>query len=119
MTKRILVVDDDRQMVTTLCDILGLHGWETSRGHDGSAATEMVVAQELDLVLMDVVMPTMNGVEALRAIKKRRPETRVILMTAYAAGALLAEAEREGVFRILAKPVQLPNLLSVLDEAVD
>jgi two-component system response regulator AtoC len=110
------VVDDDRTMVATLCDILGLHGWETARGYDGEAAPELIAEEGIELVLMDVMMPHMNGVDAMRAIKAKRPQTRVILMTAYAADELLARAEREGVYRILAKPVQLPKLLSILDE---
>jgi two-component system response regulator AtoC len=117
MSRRVLVVDDDPAMVTTLCDLLAISGWETLRGRDGQEATERAAAEGVDLVLMDVVMPRMNGVEALRAIKSQRPSTRVILMTAYAAEDLLLEAERAGVDKILRKPVELPNLLAALDAA--
>ena len=112
------MVDDDRSMVGTLCVILGMHGWRTSGGYDGEAAADLAEAGEVDVVLMDVIMPRMNGVDAMRAIISRRPDTRVILMTAYAPHDLIAKAEQQGVFRVLAKPVQLPNLLSLLDEAV-
>lgn len=115
--RRVLVVDDDPAMVATLCDILALSGWETMRGRDGKDATEQAAAENVHLVLMDVLMPRMNGVEALRAIKSHSPTTRVILMTAYAAEELLEQAERDGADRILRKPVQLPNLLAALDGA--
>lgn len=116
MSRRILVVDDDPSMVATLCDILSLHGWETTPGHDGCDATEIVRAGPVGLVLMDVIMPRMNGVEALGAIKASRPETHVVLMTAYAEQQLLEKAEGMGVSRILSKPVQLPSLVALLEE---
>lgn len=116
MSRRILVVDDDPSMVATLCDILSFHGWETTQGHDGRDATEIVQANPVGLVLMDVIMPRMDGVEALGAIKASRPETQVILMTAYAEQQLLEKAAGMGVSRILSKPVQLPSLVALLEE---
>lgn len=117
MSKRILVVDDDRAMVATLCDILELNGWETVRAYDGLAATDLVERHGVDAVLMDVRMPKMNGVEALREIKRRRPGVRVLLMTAYAAQELLAQAQADGACRILRKPVDLGELLELLEDA--
>src|SRR5262249_36910138 len=67
-----------------------------------------------DVVLMDIKMPGMNGVAAFKAMKAKRPSLRVILMTAYAAQDLIAEAEREGILRVLPKPIDLPALLSLL-----
>ncbi|MGH7691009.1 MAG: response regulator [Gemmatimonadaceae bacterium] len=117
MPRRILVVDDDRAMVATLCDILELRGWETVRAYDGAAAAELAEVHGVDVVLMDVRMPKVDGVSALREIKARRPGVRVVLMTAYAAQELLARAEAEGALRILRKPVELSELFGLLDEA--
>ncbi|HET7632373.1 MAG TPA: response regulator [Gemmatimonadaceae bacterium] len=117
MSKRILVVDDDRSMVTTLCDIMELHGWEAVRGYDGAEAADLAEAHAVDVVLMDVRMPKVDGVAALREIKRRRPGVRVILMTAYAAQDLLAQAEREGALKILRKPVEMGDLLELLESA--
>ncbi len=117
MTRRILVVDDDREMVRTLCDVLELHGWQPLAAHSGEEAVGLAAQSGVDIVLMDVRMPGLNGVEALRAIKANSPRTRVVLMTAYAARDLLAEAERDGALRIMPKPVALPELLALLDEA--
>lgn len=118
MTRRILIVDDDRQMVRTLCDILRMRGWEADGAHSGEEALELVRAQPYSLALMDVRMAGMNGVEAMKAIRASRPDLRVILMTAYTASELLAEAEREGAVRILAKPVAVPALLEMLENVV-
>lgn len=115
MTRRILVIDDEPAMVTSLCDILELHGWETLKGFDGDVAADLTVAHEVDVVLMDVRMPKVSGVEALRRIKARRPTTKVILMTAYTAQELLAQAEQEGVLRILKKPVEISALIALLE----
>ena len=62
-------------------------------------------------------MPGINGVEALRAIRQAQPQTPVILMTAYAAHELLAQAEREGALMVLPKPMPWPTLTGLLDRS--
>lgn len=119
MTQRtVLVVDDDPFMVKTLTDVLQLSGWEVQTASSGLQAVDAVGVRQFDAILMDVKMPDMDGVAALKAIKAFRPESTVFLMTAYAAHELLAEAEREGVSRILAKPVNVPVLLALLTRSV-
>ena len=115
--RRILIVDDEEQMVRTLGDIVRLHGWEADAAFSGEAAIECVRKQDYSVVLMDVRMAGITGVEALKAMKEVRPGIRVILMTAYTATEILAEAEREGALRILSKPVALDGLLLVLEQA--
>jgi DNA-binding NtrC family response regulator len=114
---RILIVDDEKQMVRTLTDIVRLHGWEADGAFSGEEAVELVREQDYSVVLMDVRMAGITGVEALKAMKALRPGIRVILMTAYTATEILAEAEREGALRILSKPVALAGLLVVLEQA--
>jgi two-component system, NtrC family, response regulator HydG len=114
MTRRALVVDDDRAMVKTLSDVLELKGWEVRGAYSGAAAVEATAREPFDVVLMDIKMPGMDGVDAFKAIKKARPATRVVLMTAYAARDRVLEAEREGVMRVLPKPVNIAELLSLL-----
>jgi DNA-binding NtrC family response regulator len=116
--RRVLVVDDDPFMVKTLTDVLKLSGWEVDSASSGLQAVDAVEARQFDAVLMDVKMPDMDGVTALKAIKACRPDAIVFLMTAYAAHELLAEAEREGVTRILAKPVNVGVLLGLLTRSV-
>lgn len=117
MNRRILVVDDDRQMVRTLSDILRLHKWEVDGAFSGEEAIAAVEKTAFAAVLMDVKMTGLNGVEAFKAMKAIRPDIRVVLMTAYSAGDLIAEAEREGALRVLRKPVALPTLMEMLDSA--
>ncbi len=116
MTHRLLVVDDDKQMVRTLVDVVRLHGWEADGAHSGEAAVEAVRERDYAVVLMDVRMTGINGLEAFKAMKAVRPGVRVILMTAYTASEILAEAEREGALRILSKPVALTGLIEILKQ---
>lgn len=117
MTRRLLIVDDQEQMVRTLRDIVRLHGWESDAAYNGESAVEAVRSRDYAVVLMDVRMSGINGVEAFKAMKQLRPDVRVILMTAYTATELLDEAEREGAVRVLAKPVALAGLMEVIEQA--
>lgn len=116
MTHRILIVDDDRTMVTTLCDIFTLRGWEALPAYSGAEAIRVARERAVPIVLMDIKMQGMSGVEALKALKAEQPGIRVVLMTAYSAESLLAEAEREGVMRVLPKPLDINQLLTILAE---
>ncbi|HEX9606467.1 MAG TPA: response regulator [Gemmatimonadaceae bacterium] len=117
MKRRLLVVDDDKQMVRTLVDVMRLHGWEADGAHSGEAAVDAVRERDYAVVLMDVRMTGINGLEAFKAMKAVRPGVRVILMTAYTATEILAEAEREGALRILSKPVAVGELIEILKQA--
>jgi len=116
--RRVLVVDDDRTMVRTLSDVLAFKGWEVATAYSGEEAVNAAAARPYDVILMDVRMPGMDGVEAFKAIKSLRPDTTVVLMTAYAAQDRLAEAERSGVWRVLSKPVNVPALMELLASAL-
>lgn len=115
--KRVAVVDDDRDMVRSLCDILELHGWETVTSYDGEGAVSLSAKEGVELFLMDVKMPKMSGVEAWTAIHARVPAARSVLMTAYAPPEALALTPEQGVVAILRKPVRVPELIEALEEA--
>lgn len=113
--RRIAVVDDDDAMVESLCDILELHGWAPVRARDGEEAVRVASGGEIPVVLMDIRMPRKNGVDAMLEIKRRAPDTQVLLVTASASEELMRRAEAGGVARILRKPVNVPLLLALLD----
>jgi DNA-binding NtrC family response regulator len=116
VTRKILIVDDDRQMVRTLSDIVRLQNWNPDGAHSGEEAVEAVRKHDYQAVLMDVRMAGINGVDAFKAMKALRPEIKVILMTAYTAADIIAEAEREGALKVLSKPVVLSGLLEMLEQ---
>jgi DNA-binding NtrC family response regulator len=111
----ILVVDDDVDLADTLSDILTALGIHVEIAHDGCKAIEKAKAKMFDIVLMDLKMPRMNGVESYKKIKQIRPETIVVLMTAYAAQDLIAEALKEGVYGIWYKPVEIPKIVELVE----
>lgn len=102
-------------MVRTLCDIFAMRGWDTTGVFSGGEAVQAVEEEVFDVVLMDILMPGMTGVEALRAIRASNPAVRVILMTAYTASELIDQATRDGAVRVLFKPVVIPELLEFLE----
>jgi two-component system response regulator HydG len=119
MTRRALVVDDDRTMVQTLTDILALKGWDVHPAYSGEMAVQAATENAFDVVLMDVKMPGIDGVDAFKAIKQARPDIRVILMTAYAAPDRVSEAQRQGVVRVISKPVNIGELFELLTEKLN
>src|SRR5690242_10914768 len=113
MAGRALVVDDDRMLARTLADVLELKGWTVELANSGAEAVNVVARETFDVVLMDIKMPGMDGVDAFKAMKASHPDIRVILMTAYTAEDRIGEAQREGVLRVLSKPVDIASLLAL------
>ncbi len=113
-TFKVLVVDDDRRMVRTISDILAAKGYRAMAALTGEEAVAMVREEKPDCVLMDVKMPGMDGVEALKIMKGIAPELPVVLMSAYSTEEQSAEARLQGAYSILTKPIDIQQLLSFL-----
>jgi DNA-binding NtrC family response regulator len=111
---KILVVDDDQRIVKTTCDILKIKGHEPVAAFSGEEGVAQVRAAVPDCVLMDIKMPGINGVEALKQMKQIAPALPIILVSAYATDDLLEEAKRVGAYAILSKPLNFPMILSFL-----
>lgn len=115
--QRILIVDDDRDTCTNFSDILQELGFNTDVAHDGPSALRLVRANYYDIALLDFMMPEMDGATLFREIKKIRPETNAVMITAYA-GKDGAQAARDaGAMRILSKPVEMQELINLVSEA--
>jgi len=115
--KTILVVDDDVGMADTLTDIFQANQYEVAIAHSGDAAVAMTRRRAYDLVLMDIQMPGLNGVQALTAMKAEGLATHVIMMTAHPRDALVKEAEKRSGFPVLPKPLDLERVLSLATSA--
>ena len=109
---RILVVDDDRRMAKTLVNIFQVKGYQAEAACSGTEALGKVAGEHFDCVLTDIKMPEMSGVELYRAIKARRPDLPVVLMTAYSTDKLVNEGLEEGAIATLTKPLDINTLLS-------
>lgn len=111
----ILIVDDDRGMGETLLDIMEDMGYDADVAEDGFEAIEKAKSGTFDLVLMDIEMPGMDGVETFKEIRKILPEINVVMMTAYAVEDLIAEALREGAYGVLYKPLDIEKVLNLVE----
>jgi len=114
--KRIVIVDDDVLIAESLADILNGEGFEATAVFSGKDAIDWAGTTKPDVVVSDVVMPEMNGIEVARSIREFLPQCRIILFSGQALTSdLLAEARAQGhAFEILAKPVNPYSLIAAL-----
>jgi len=111
----ILIVDDDVGICETLSDIMEVKGYHTAMALDGYEAIQKVKDVAFDVILMDIKMPGINGVETFKEIKRVRPEIAVVMMTAYAVEDLIGEALREGAYGVLYKPFDMERMIGLLE----
>ena len=119
MTGKILVVDDEKDMLTLLQRIIseGSEYTVTSRS-DPVNALEIFKKDRFDLVIADLNMPGMNGIELLEAIKRTCPETAVVMMTAYGTIETAVEAIQKGAFDFITKPFKQERILLTIDKVM-
>lgn len=115
--KSILIVDDDLSMCRVLCMLLGTMGYRCICSGDGREALERFREDTFDLVIADIMMPEMGGLELLGRIKESRPETPVVMMSAYYEG-YTDEARKRGAFDCLGKPIEIDGLSLVIERAL-
>ncbi len=115
----ILIVDDNISLCKTLTYILKRKGHTVATAKDGLEAIEKVKETSFDLIFIDIKMPLMNGVETYKGIKKIRPNTIVIMMTAYSVDELIQEALKEGAYGILYKPLDIEKVLTIIKTAIE
>ncbi|GBC97020.1 Chemotaxis protein CheY [bacterium HR16] len=107
MGKRILITDDALFMRVTLKNILTQHGYEVAgEATNGREAVEMYKSLKPDLVTMDITMPEMDGISAVREIKKVDPNARIVMVTAMGQKNLVVEAIQAGAKDFIVKPFQ-------------
>src|SRR6266568_2051230 len=107
---QILIVDDDESIRTLLAAVLAREGFQTVTARDGKEGLSLFRATSPDIVLMDIRMPGMSGIEAMRSMLELRPGAAVILMTAYADLDTAVQAIKSGVFDFIIKPFDLAEI---------
>ncbi len=115
----VLVVDDDAAHRTMLKKLLGGWGYKVSDADDGSVAIEMVKQKSLDLILMDIRMLNVSGIEALEQIKNINQDIPVIIMTAYASVETAVSALKKGAYDYLSKPLNFDELKITIERATE
>jgi DNA-binding response OmpR family regulator len=112
--RRILIVDDEPNMRTTLADILAEEGYETVVAESGERALQLFDKQRFDLVLLDVRMPGMDGMDVFRHMRAKRRGAQVALMSAYSMDVARRQALDEGALAFVRKPLDVESLLRLL-----
>jgi DNA-binding NtrC family response regulator len=111
-----LIVDDHLGMRSTLQDILEDYGFLVSSAASGEEAVKICKENDFDVILMDVRLPGINGVETLKKIKKFSKATRIIMMSAFSMEDLKKKAIQEGALTFLQKPLNIPVVIELIEE---
>jgi len=113
MKIRVLLVDDEEQFVQSLAERLTLRDYDVTTSFSGADAVDKVKGYNFDVVILDVQMPGMGGVEALRKIKSIKPLTEVIMLTGHAT----VETGKLGAYDYLLKPCETSGLVAKINNA--
>jgi DNA-binding NtrC family response regulator len=114
MANRILIVEDERSLLLTLAANLELEGFEVEEAPSAERALELMAARRFDLILSDIRMPGMSGVELYHRIRAEGNDVPVVLMTAFAAEGLVDDAIANGAFTVIPKPFDVDRLIETL-----
>ncbi len=119
MGKTILIVDDAAFMRMMIKDILTKNGYEVvGEAQTGKEAVELYGKLKPDLVTMDITMPEMNGIDAVKAIKKNDPTARIIMCSAMGQQAMVIDAIQAGARDFIVKPFQPSRVLEAVQKAL-
>jgi DNA-binding NtrC family response regulator len=116
---RILIIEDDKRLREVLKKILDREGFDVEISGDGAGGITEIKQDFFDIVLTDLKMPGMDGIEVLKAIKKISPQTYVIIMTAYGTIDSAVEAMKNGAFDYITKPFKTEEILIVIQKALE
>ncbi|MCF8024389.1 MAG: response regulator [Desulfobacteraceae bacterium] len=114
----ILLVDDEEEFVTTLAERLGIRGFAAEAATSGRQALNKMDGRDFDLVVLDVKMPGMGGLEVMDSIKDRSPDLPVILLTGHGAAGEGRQGMHKGASDYLMKPLDIDELISKIHEAL-
>lgn len=115
---RILIVDDEPRILSLLHTLLKKENLDVVAEHDGASAIERIRAEQFDLILTDIRMTPVDGMQVFRVARAERPDTPVIFLTAYGAISTAIEAMKGGAFDYLTKPFKVDELLVTVRRAL-
>ncbi len=116
---KVLVIDDERSIRNTLKEILEFEKYQVELAEDGFKALEILKINDFDVILCDIKMPGMDGIEVLQKVEEIRPDTPVIMISGHGNIDTAVEAIKKGAFDFIEKPLDLNRLLITLRNAMD
>jgi len=116
---KILIVDDEERFRNTMCKLLTVRGYIAVTAGSGQEALDELAKGGYDVIILDVRMPQMTGVQALEKIKKMDPAIEVIIMTGYASVDTAKDIMKSGAFDYMLKPYEIDELIERIDAAYD
>lgn len=114
----LLLVDDEKEFIEIMAQRLHKRGFQVATATEGAAALQRLEEGVVDIVILDVAMPGMGGIETLDAIKKRHPLVEVVMLTGQATVGTAVEAIRQGAFNYLKKPCEIDDLIAQVEAAM-
>ncbi len=116
--KSILIVDDEISIRETLKMLLKPN-YDVRTAVDGREALQSIQKDKIDLVLLDLIMPGLSGIDVLQQIRKNDPDIEVIIITAYGTPQSVQEAMRYGAGDFITKPFDIPNLIDRINKSLE
>ncbi len=114
---QLLIVDDEERFLTTTTKLMEKRGINTKNASSGSEALRIIDESPVDVVILDVKMPGMDGVETLKRIKRNYPLIEVIMLTGHGSVDSAVKGLRMGAFDYVMKPCDIPDLLEKIEDA--
>ncbi len=118
MNERLLIVEDEETLCDSLKRVLSKEGYTVDTAGSAESAIEMLDAAVYDLIITDIILPGITGIELLKKIKERLPEQIVIITTAYASLETAVEALRTGAYDYVVKPVMHEEIKQIVKNAL-
>ena len=116
---RVLIIDDDQSMLELAEFHLQAQGYETARSQTGEEGLKLVEASRFDVVLTDLQLPDLDGIEVVKRLKELSPETEIIMVSGYGSVSKAVEATKAGAFYFVEKPVAFEELMLLIEKAVE
>lgn len=119
MAERLLIVEDEDTLCESLRRVFVRDGYEVDIAFSAESALELLKGKSYDLILTDIILPGISGIELLKRYRQERPEQKVVIMTAYANLETAVEALRGGACDYVAKPLTHEEIKKVVRNALD
>jgi len=111
---QILIVDDETDITGPLSEQLTLDGYDVTTANAGKKAIELIASHKYNIVILDLVLPEIDGFEILKLIKKNHPSTKVIILTGHPYAEYIAECRKQGADDIIEKPSELGDIFDAI-----